>query len=80
MTIHTGDCAHLRCPLSMCDCGGDKRSWDEWRSAGFAVVKGQKAVGRNEKGERIFSVLQVTRMEKRLVRGRWVLEDEIRPF
>jgi hypothetical protein len=37
------------------------KTYDEWKLAGFHVVKGEKSVGKNNLGIAVFSELQVER-------------------
>lgn len=37
----------------------EKRTFDEWVSLGFRILKGSKAIGRNEHGTALFDATQV---------------------
>jgi len=42
------------------------RTFDDWSQDGYKIKKGSKSIGKNEKGEYLFSHAQVTLREKPL--------------
>lgn len=49
----------------------DYRTFDEWKAAGFHVIKGQKSHKRNERGQAVFSLSQVSQNIPRSYGNHW---------